>query len=350
MSLKIVGSKNSVKREALPPSSNTGGKFNGSATRRSADVDYLSFSFPGCDLDASDWVHAVSVMLRSWCGSERVKLEPRKSGLYGYKSSWLVQLVTMKEVVQLGVCAYGGNGGSFYVSLSGTACGLITDWLRVVQSLEHVQAKLTRVDLAVDYLNGEVTFEQACKAYKEGGFTSLGRTPSHRVMGDLLSDVSTDGRTLYVGARGNGKMMRAYEKGKQLGQPTSRWMRVEVEFRAVDQVLPLAMLVERDQHFAGAYPWCAEVLAVARPSPISRTKEKSKVHLANLMKYARQAYGRLLNFLLEAGASADDVVESLRENGVPARLMETVATVKARYGRWSLEDWGAELETAPAPF
>lgn len=340
-----------VKKESFPPSSNTGGKSPVGATivQRSI-VDYLAFSFPGCDLPADEWIPALGVMFRAWMGGERVKLEPRRSGLYGFKCSWLVQWVTLKETVQLGVVAYGGNGGSCYVSLSGTGCSYIQDWGKVREALKRLCAKLTRVDLAVDYLDGEVTFDQACDAYRAGLFSGSGRPPSHRVTGDLLSPVSTEGRTLYVGKRQSGKLLRAYEKGRQLGDEASEWLRVEVEFRAVDQVLDMAMLEDADGFFAGAYEFCSQVLERAVPVKLERARAKAKIHLVNLLHYAKVSYGRLLSFLKSAGASDDDIVATLTQDGVPARLLESVADVRHQYGGWTLEQWGASLVEARAPF
>ena len=39
------------------------------------------------------------------------------------------------------------------------------------------------------------------------------------------------GRTLQIGCRTSDKMLRAYEKGKQLGDKNSDWLRIEVELK-----------------------------------------------------------------------------------------------------------------------
>lgn len=49
-------------------------------------------------------------------------------------------------------------------------------------------------------------------------------------------------------------MCRIYEKGKQLGQKTPLWTRVEVEYKAKDMHIPLDALLRPTQHFLAAYP------------------------------------------------------------------------------------------------
>ncbi len=46
------------------------------------------------------------------------------------------------------------------------------------------------------------------------------------------------GRTLYIGKRENGKMLRIYEKGKHLGNPVSSWVSVELELKGKNRIIP----------------------------------------------------------------------------------------------------------------
>lgn len=353
MVTNVAFSSSAVKGGGFPPSSNTGGKF--SRRRKvSADgvlIDFLAFSFPGHDLPADEIVPLLQAMLAAWVGSHEVQLVKRGAGLYGYRESWFVTVPTVGESVQLGVCAYGGNGGAVYVSLTGTGTARVKDWPKVRQCLEQVQGRVTRLDIACDFLHGEVTFQDACHAYQRGLFTGKGRPPSHTVMGDLLQAESVTGRTLYVGNRKNGKMFRGYEKGKQMGDTASKWFRCEVEFRAVDQVLDLAMLTSPAEYFAGAYPYLGTLAAKGLGATrLARTTEKGKIHLHKLLHYGRLAYGRLLACMQDAGASADDIVSTLREDGIPRRLIETIGEMQTRYGGWSLYDFEAALREPAAPF
>ena len=60
--------------------------------------------------------------------------------------------------------------------------------------------------------------------------------------------------TLFIGSRGSAKYCRIYEKGRQLGDPDSPWVRFEVEYRKADSVLPIDMLIKPGQYLTGGIP------------------------------------------------------------------------------------------------
>jgi phage replication initiation protein len=126
------------------------------------------------------------------------------------------------------------------------------------------------------------------------------------------------GRTFYVGARENGKLFRAYEKGKQLGNPDSPWVRHEVELHNVDRVIPWDVLWEPGRYVAGAYPYLAWVSGEA--SRIRTIRETATVSLDFLKGHCQRTYGRLIGTLRRHGASDSEIVNTLRRDGVPARL------------------------------
>lgn len=109
------------------------------------------------------------------------------------------------------------------------------------------------------------------------------------------------------------------------------------------------MLLRPAEFFAGAYAFCAGLVAVAAER-LATVHAKSKIHLSNLMYHAKLAYGRLVGLLQDAGAAPEDIVATLRDDGLPRRLVESLAELRVRYGRWSLDDFGAALVTARAPF
>ncbi|MDR0848010.1 MAG: replication initiation factor domain-containing protein [Propionibacteriaceae bacterium] len=49
--------------------------------------------------------------------------------------------------------------------------------------------------------------------------------------GDWFTEGHPKGCTLYVGSRKSAIFLRCYEKGKQLGDPVSDWVRVELQVR-----------------------------------------------------------------------------------------------------------------------
>ncbi|MFH1818414.1 MAG: replication initiation factor domain-containing protein [Pseudomonadota bacterium] len=241
-------------------------------------------------------------------------LLPKNKGAAGYKTSY--------DMNGYGLLALGGKGqrGTVLVSLTGKGCTRINNWPAVQHFLEGHRARLKRVDVAHDDLQGTtLNMESAVLWYHGGGFNSGGRTPEHSTRGDWLTPGSPKGRTLYVGNRANGKYCRIYEKGKQLGEPSSPWVRGEVEFKDESRVLPYAMLTQPGDYLAGAYP-CLAYLSHAQEKIKTITKAVSISYDASV-HHARQTVGRLVNVMMQMnGGDAFAVLNQLKREGVPRRL------------------------------
>jgi len=179
-----------------------------------------------------------------------------------------------------------------------------------------VHAAITRIDLCADFFAGEYTVDDALSDYRAGGFQLGGRKPSAALAGDWINE--QDGRTLYVGKRKNGKLIRVYEKGKQLGEPGSRWVRAEVELRAVDRAIPLAILDDPAPFFAGAANWRFGVCSV--PVRIKTRVEVERVGVQKLTHEARRAYGALI-YQLRTGCDDGELLAILERPGIPRRLL-----------------------------
>lgn len=275
-----------------------------------AHVDWLAFTIvPPEQDDPLRWLFQQLAHLFSVpCMTSRGK------GAFGYAQSY--------DLDGLGILAVGGKGqrGTVYVSLNGSGCAKVRNWHAVKEWLEACGARLKRVDLAHDDIQGEtLSIEKAVEWYNGNGFSAGGRRPGHQIKGDWLTPGSPKGRTLYVGNRRNGKMARIYEKGKQLGDPESPWVRAEVEFKDTSRVLPYDMLTRPALYLAGAYE-CFRFLSVAQEK-IRTVVKAAKITLAALVHHARQCYGALVNVLMEMhGNNARAVVEDLVRPGIPRRL------------------------------
>lgn len=118
---------------------------------------------------------------------------------------------------QVALLDWGGERmrGRARLDISDSGCSRIRDWQTVQDWIgSQWESTITRVDLAVDCLNGEYTVDDAARWLDEGQFTvGEGRPPRHSTPGDWRSPVPFYGRTLEIGRRENGKMLRAYEKG-----------------------------------------------------------------------------------------------------------------------------------------
>ncbi len=217
--------------------------------------------------------------------------------------------------------AYGGQNDTAFLSLPGEGCSFISDWQSFSTFLrDELQSKITRWDGAVDDFKGLHSVDQAVELYKSGGFKQGGRNPNPKQHGNWITHDDL-GRTFEVGRRKNGKLIRIYEKGKQLGDPSSPWVRWEVELHAKDRVIPWDVLLHPGEYVAGAYPcmsWVSE-----RAFRIHTIKEQDRISYERLKQVASTSYGALFNVMLQREGSAERVVALLKKQAIPQRLAFT---------------------------
>lgn len=241
---------------------------------------------------------------------------PTGKGWNGYKERHTI--VGFGEG-ELGLLAFGGKSqrGSLHVELNAQACALIDNWPALQAWGQQFKANVTRIDLAHDDLNGETASINACLAWlRTGPFNLNGRPAKARLIDDLGSG---DGKTLYVGKRANGKMLRIYEKGKQLGDRQSPWVRVEVEMRNKSRVIPWDACTRPGNYLAGAYP-CLAYLSVAQDKIKTITKAV-EISLEASVEHLHQTGGKLINLLMHVhSGDAFAVVDELKRPGIPQRL------------------------------
>lgn len=222
----------------------------------------------------------------------------------------------------IGLIAWGGDSqkGKTYASLTGAGASLVAEWQNVEQGLKDWGAGLTRLDIAGDDLEGRWSVDTAKALYLGSGFSSGGRKPSHNVHGDWLQ-ITGSGRTLEVGKRQHGKMLRIYEKGRQLGDAQSPWVRWELQLGNRDREIPLDALSNPLPYFAGAYGCMGELTGVLGER-VKIERHIRTLSLKHLTKHCRRSYGKLIDALLvEHLGDYAAVVEELRRPGLPSRLV-----------------------------
>lgn len=174
-----------------------------------------------------------------------------KSGLNGYKYA-------LGMPYQAGIVHVGHSSGTSLVTISGQGALVATaGWeLRLHRFLTDVKGWLTRIDMAFDDYEGQYFPVRTMREKaKEGAFCRAGRPPKIELRGAWeQDDPNNSGLTLYVGTRMSGKFTRIYEKGKQLGDESSPWVRAEVELHNSCYQLTLDMLLKPTQWFAAFYP------------------------------------------------------------------------------------------------
>lgn len=283
---------------------------------RAAKIDWLNATFDKPAMSVQGLLAMVG-----HCMSKPISAE-LDGGLFGFteRHRMTVRLDDGAKV-EIGSIALGGEGqkGRWLLQLNGKGCGLVDDWESVQELLEGLAASISRVDLAVDFLDGEYSVDDAMTLYHEGAFINRGRNPELDTQGAWHED-GKKGRTMYVGKLKHGKALCVYEKGAQLKMPDSKWTRFEVRLGNRDRVIPLDVLTNPDLYFVGAYPALAHLLEAAAEE-IPTVKEEVKGSLANGLYHLGRCYGKYINAALETtGCSLADLVEEVRVIGLPNKV------------------------------
>lgn len=214
----------------------------------------------------------------------------------------------------LGFVCFGGNRSTILTKISGTGCAAAkAGWeCRLKNFLEHQadQPRLTRVDLAHDDFSGEsYSVDKASADYDEGLFSAGGRPPNIELRGNWRNP-NGKGRTVYVGSRENGKFLRVYEKGRQLGDASSNWTRIEVEVKNVDRVIPFDVLTKPGQYLAATYPAFNHLSQKqCRIETISRTVQAGYEHT---LAWVKHQCGPALALVEEIEGGAEQALEKLK--------------------------------------
>jgi phage replication initiation protein len=236
-----------------------------------------------------------------------------KSGWNGYS--------TRINLGRFGLLAYGGDSqkDTIHIEINGTGCGQVDDWVTVAAIGEAEDWKITRSDLAYDDFDGiTVNINLGKQWFKDGLFTNSGRPPKATLIDDFDSG---DGKTLNIGNRKNGKLLRVYEKGKQLGDPNSPWCRAEVELRSKDRTIPWEILYKPGQYLAGSYK--ALNFISLKQSKLETNKKTTTIKYESMVRWIRMAAGKGINVMsLVEGGDIYSVFEQIIRDGYPTRLMD----------------------------
>lgn len=260
-------------------------------------VDYLRCTVRKDALLASEGVAVSSDDVLVQCLAFKVagllgfELGEERKGRDYYDFTWTINSSLGKEV---GSVSGGGatQRDTFCITLKGEACSFAANgWeKRLHEFLSPMEPRITRIDMARDFLNGEVSIEEVVGCYECGEFDYMNRRPSFSTYGSwrvdgMAANVLGHSRTFQVGKRESGKLLRAYEKGHQFRMLNDAWVRVEVELRNVNRVIPFDAVIRPADFFAGAYPFCQLILD-EKPVPqrVATGKEVGDRTVARFMR------------------------------------------------------------------
>jgi len=244
--------------------------------------------------------------------------DTRAAGLNFYRTT-----VSLQDGA--GMLSIGGQAGTILVQITGhgLACALAGWQVRLLQVSEILtRFVITRLDVAFDDHEGKhYSVDAAVADYDAGAFGAGGRPPSFEQRGNWRK-IDGKGRTVYVGRRENGKLLRVYEKGKQLGDLESDWLRVELELHNKDRVIPFDAVLRPGSYLAGAYVKALAWVAMGEPHErIVTAQMATRITYEALLGHLRRSYGGLIKVILEAEPEALDCLAVVGQGRpVPKRL------------------------------
>ena len=234
---------------------------------------------------------------------------------------------------------FGGQHDTFCVEVKGLGVSVARDdWNKrlyeVMNADWFVRPKITRIDLAMDFFNGEYTPEQARDDRNDGLFNSENRLkPKAQCMGTEWEDETgkdKSGKTYAIGTRSSARYCRVYNKAAEQGVQ-GFWTRFEIEFGR-GAIIPLDALANPTAYFCGAYPACGKF--TQHTAKVVETKQlKLASTIERQMEVFKKQAGRALNFFIEwfADLSPEQLIQKIKADHdlLPERLHPAA---------WSSED------------
>jgi phage replication initiation protein len=320
-------------KDDVPPYTNRGGNYPTTVLLTDPAANPPSQKF-NCHIDYLSFTHRIpeTVSLSKYMEEYFQKivdmvpgasLNPTKRGYSGYSN--LCQLT--RDGLNIGLIAYGGNNYTVLTSLSGQGCVGVNMGLMYI-FVSDLMAKLTRVDVAHDDLDGVFTVKKYQELYELGCFKNEhgGRNPIAKLHDDLGSN---EGNTLQIGKKKNGKEVCIYEKGKQLGDKLSPWVRVEGRLTNEDRIVPYDILLTPGDYLAGMYQPFKDLSD--KSTFIAIVKKHADIALKAMIDNASIAYGKLINLMSELAYTDTEIVKALIRDGIPKRVILPMDAWAAQY-------------------
>lgn len=298
--------------DTYTPSSNTG---------CTALVDYLTISVPL--LECPRFFHheiglANRLLKRVFQQSSLYAVDFSERGFLGYRYSADIYGPDCDQ--PSGKIAYGGNNDTLLISISGAGCPFIGSHEQLAYDLTCLNAHITRVDLAFDdYYAEYLDFNFLTYLAQTHYFTSAnGKIPKVKLIDDLGR---LTGRTLYVGSKGDRELC-IYEKGKQLQDPRSTWVRCEVRLWSKNKKIPMAVLTNGGAYMRGAFNGLSSFLPLHGSKRCQTTRKASDATVRAEDAYIQNTIGRTLRLRQQSMQPAQFdayVAELLAKPGMPRR-------------------------------
>lgn len=291
-------------------------------------IDWLSITFhqdtlvkiAGCPLVSdTEYMYVLSRKLEEILGFG-ITRKCKSKGNKFYESMYRLG----SDDVDYGEVHYGGQRDTVLIELKGVGCNLAqAGWeARMMQFLENaVRPRITRIDLALDFFDGQYTPERALLDHDNGFFDNHNMRPKSEMVGSAWRKEDGTGKTFYVGRKKNSRFVRVYEKGRQLGDKESPWVRFEIQFNHGDIEIPFEILTDEGGYFCGAFPICSTFKNMPQEKRFEPRSKALNLTFGHKLKHAKNAVGKLVNFMSDLGFTAEEIVRQLKaEQGYPKGL------------------------------
>ncbi|PAJ71938.1 hypothetical protein CJF42_24000 [Pseudoalteromonas sp. NBT06-2] len=276
-------------------------------------IDYLTIQFTQLTKAGFE---KVKLLLSTWLSKNEILITATKPNLKHFSHG---QMLKTKELFKsyCGAFKWHRDKQILQLELTGTGCELINISSNYFSTLKELAKSykyiIRRVDIAVDDQTSKYGIRFAQQAYSRGLYDSLnGKRPIKE------ATRSNTGRTESIGSRNSYKQLKVYEKGKQLGLPTTdssyqNWTRHEVTYWGrSNHYIEIDILFNPDPYFVAAYPKAHKrILKGVEPRSIKREIIKRFDNcLAKKLAYAKRQVGPTIHFALQK-MSPDEVINKI---------------------------------------
>jgi phage replication initiation protein len=257
-----------------------------------------------------------------------------------------------------GTLSIGGQSETINVQITGKGAMMAKEgWqlklFNYLTCIGHEGGWLTRIDLAADYYDGQYSPDKALEDFQAGKMQLNNKRPFAECRGDWFNEEG--GKTFYVGKRTSGKLMRVYEKFKEImgvkalrdidgNHPLNsykKWVRIEVEWHNKNRIMPLEMLINPGQFLAGAYPalgFLSEVQNI-----VETTKKKVVATVERAVQIAKQQFGAWIYALIQVKGVG--VLKEIIREDVPKWAKQYDVPPALDDDQW--ESWEKEMAAIP---
>ena len=275
-----------------------------------------------------DIASAISLILHDMFGDGFGISTKNGFGMHFHKESFVIG-------DKMGLFCIGHRNNRFLVSISGDG------WLNAnpdaAEKLHHFlnqlndqggDVRISRVDIAADYYTEGPTHDEFEEAYHRGEFVRQQRHinskdawPNYQVYGCTHTNRGLQaGITDAIGVRTSDLYLRRYDKGRQLGDPNSLWVRVELEIKNKDTMIPLEVLL-RPETFFCQYPWLRN-LRDSTAEKMETKRQRAEITVEASKKIIKTQFGKYLRVLRGLADSDEALINQLQsdEDEWPKRL------------------------------